>query len=541
MNSYIFGSKEIQQADKLLQYYVANGESAVLQDNNNLQQIYEQARNMPQGYGWQKVMDHETGTLVSADEIMRKYWVSGNPEESKRITDSIVTSGGFSAGNINLNQINQLALDSVFLGWGELSLLQQNAVVNTICSIMAESITGKWIELSSKNKDKKNANKIKELENELLKHDIKELMYKLCYKGVLLGTMYISPKLKGDDDYLAEELLLSKAKIKKGDLEEFLIIEPTWSVPVEFNMNNPRAPHFYKPNAFITFGKKIHQSRMKRLMFIEPCNLLQPIYLFGGVPMIQIMLPYIMDFINTKKEIVKIISRYNISILQTDLNKLATAGATVSGGIDGRMASLNKGRNNQGTFAIGLDEQFTQIQINTSGLTDLLQQQAELMSIIHRFPISKFFGQAPRGLNATGEFDANNFNEVINITQETKIRPILHYIISILQLNLWGDIDEDIVFDFVPLGALNESTQSQLKTDAVNRAISLVQAGMSDPSDMMENIKEQPDLMNEFQNLNIDKEAIAQKKQESEQMQQQAEAHDINTISDLDFIEWQEK
>lgn len=437
---------------------------------------------------WQKVVDSD-GKIVTADKVMAKHGFA--------VDATIPAPGGYTTGMVNLNQINGLALDNVFLGWGELSLLQQNCIVNNICTILANSMTEKWVEFHSTDKDK--ADKIEELEKSIKKFDVKELMNTAAYKAVLLGTSYVSPKLKGDDEDLKDELILDSSKIGKGDLEAIYVIEPTWIVPIEFNMVNPRADNFYKPQAYIVFGERLHESRMKRLMYIEPVNLISPMYLFGGQPVIQNILPYILDFINTKKQIVQIVSRLNTSVLQTDLTALKGFDAygkttTLAGNVKGRAAAFNALRNNFGLFLMDKNETFTQMQINTAGLEGILQQQGELLSLFTRIPVTYLFGQSPKGLNATGQLDAQVYNEMILAMQESKLRPILDYIFGIMQLNLWGEIDESISYNFVPLGSVDELTQSQLKDAKVNRLVNLANGGMADPVALMDVAVADPEL-----------------------------------------------
>jgi len=426
---------------------------------------------------WPLVMD-EKGKQVRADKIMKKHWLGDNMPNAN--------PGGY-GGNININQINSLALDNVFLGWGELSLLQTNCIIQNICSIMSQSMTEKWIKFRSRDETKQD--KIIELEKEFDRFKVKEIINKMLYNTMLLGTSYLNPKFKDDEEYQAEELIIDPIKIKKGSLEEFFVIEPTWVVPIEFNMVNPRMPNFYSPEAYILYGKRIHATRMKRTMFIKPLNLLSPMYLFGGIPPIQQILPYILDYLNTKKQIVQIISRFNLSIIQTNMNALGSAGVMK------RIQALNQLKNNSSVLMMDKEtEAFTQVQVNLTGLADLLQQQGEMLSLFSQIPVSKLFGEAPKGLNATGEYDAQNFNALIHTKQENDLRPVLDYISQIIQLNTFGEIDQDIEFDFNPLGELSDTLKSVMRNDKVTRAVNLVNAGIANPESMMELLASDPEM-----------------------------------------------
>jgi hypothetical protein len=77
-------------------------------------------------------------------------------------------------------------------------------------------------------------------------------------------------------------------------------------------------------------------------------------------------------------------------------------------------------------------------------------------------------------------------------------------VLDILQLNKFGELDEAIEYDFVPLGELNETAQSQLKTDKITRAVSLVDSGLADPVAMMESLQKDSDLADELGNYTPD-------------------------------------
>ncbi len=424
---------------------------------------------------WTKVLIN--GKWIPADEIMRQHGF--NPEKKARIGDSI---NSVNAPNVNINQINSLALDNVFLGWGELSLLQQNCLVQNICGIYAHFMTEKWVEFHSKDESKRD--KIVKLEQANTRLSVKKLMTEACYKTVLLGTGYVSPKLKNDDDDLANPLILDSSKIGKGDLEYIQIIEPTWIVPIDFNMSKPRLRNFYKPEAYILFGERLHYSRLHQLKFISPVNLISPIYLFGGIPLIQLLLTGILNFTNTNKEIVQFISRYNLNLLGTNMNQLANENNPL---VKARMAVFEQARNNWGTLLYDKQtEEFTQMQLNVSGLTDVLQQQGEFLSLLSRIPVTYLFGQTPRGLNATGQLDAQMFNENILALQEAKLRPTLEWLFNIIQLSEFGEIDDDISFTFVPLGSMDEKTQAEINLIKQQVYTGFVQNAMADPQAMMD-------------------------------------------------------
>ena len=404
--------------------------------------------------------------------------------------------------SIDFSQINDLAINSTFLGWGELSLLQQNETINNICTVLSDSLTEKWIKIISNSEN--NKEKIKELTKEFEKFNVQKIINECVYNTFLFGTSYLSIKLKNDENDLINSLPLhNDLKIKKGDLEYINTIEPTWVVPIDFNMNKPRLKNFYKPQSYNVFGDKIHNSRLLQMIYIKPCNILSPMYLFGGIPLSQLLLIFVLNFQNSNQQINQIISRFNTNILKTNIDVLSNVseidemGVSMnqSSSINQRLANFIQYKDNHGVFLLGEDEDFKQIQIPLNGLKDLLQQQAEFISLISRIPVSKLFGQAPNGMNATGEFDAKNFNQSIESTQQKMIKPILDKIIKILMLNLWGEIDNSISYEFNEIGNIDEIDNENIKNNKVNRASQMIASNIINPNEAKQHLSTHNDIL----------------------------------------------
>jgi len=464
-----------------------------------------------------KELQNQVGLQTKLDSIGK--WGDVLTKDGVMSADKAMAKAGFvcdsspmlsaSLNSNPINQINTLALDNFFLGWGELSLLQQNKLLESICSLFADSMTSKWIEFRS-NKGNK-SKRIKELEVEFERLKVREVIRDCIYKTMLLGTGYIAPKIADDEDDLNSQLYPASWKVPKGSLQYLKTIEPTWVVPIEFNMDQPRKLNFYEPQKYNVFGETIDRTRMMKMMYIKPVNLLSPQYLFGGIPLVQTILPYVLDFLNTKREIVNIVSRINTSILKTNPNALhgmSDYGKTMSnaGGVKRRAEQFVATRNNFGLFLLANDEEFEQIQIQLNGLVDVLQQQAELICLFIQTPVTKIFGQAPRGMNATGEYDEKNWIEKISNLQSTMVRPVLQNIFELAMINIWGKIDDSIIFEFIKLGESDPEQESKIKDGEVNRIVSLVQSTIISAQEARKHLAECEDL--DFNELEMEQGAI---------------------------------
>ena len=81
-------------------------------------------------------------------------------------------------------------------------------------------------------------------------------------------------------------------------------------------------------------------------------------------------------------------------------------------------------------------------------------------------------------MNSTGEFDENNFHQNMESKQENLVAPIIKYMFEQIQVSKYGFIDEDITFEFNPLGVVDEETESKLKTEALDRIMEIASLGI---------------------------------------------------------------
>lgn len=79
-------------------------------------------------------------------------------------------------------------------------------------------------------------------------------------------------------------------------------------------------------------------------------------------------------------------------------------------------------------------EEFTKIQTSFSGIGDVLDRSANLVAAVTEIPVTLLMGQAPAGLNATGDVDLRTFYDRIKSDQENEAKPRLERLIQLLRL-----------------------------------------------------------------------------------------------------------
>jgi hypothetical protein len=123
-------------------------------------------------------------------------------------------------------------------------------------------------------------------------------------------------------------------------------------------------------------GRMVHASRMKQLVLYSVPDMLKPSYNFGGLSLIQMMLPYVMNWESVRDDIPRIIMSFRTYVWKTDMETYLQDKSQ----FDKRLDTLVYGKNNHGVLAIGKDlETLTQMNTALTGLNDLLVQQQKLL------------------------------------------------------------------------------------------------------------------------------------------------------------------
>jgi len=84
-------------------------------------------------------------------------------------------------------------------------------------------------------------------------------------------------------------------------------------------------------------------------------------------------------------------------------------------------------------------------------------------SAVSGIPLIVLLGITPSGLNASSEGELRVFYDLIHAMQESLFRDKLKRIIDFVQLNLYGNVDPAIGFEFEPLWSLDEKGEAEVR------------------------------------------------------------------------------
>lgn len=363
------------------------------------------------------------------------------------------------------NSLTNLAFNQgyAFLGYPYLAELAQVAEYRLISEVISTEATRKWITMKSSSEQDDKAEKIKELEKEFERLGVRAAFQTMSMQDGLFGRahLFLDTGQTSDGKEMITpigdggEFTQKKFKGKKGWLRALKSVEPVWTYPMNYNASDPLADNWYRPEVWYVMSKAIHVSRLLTFVAKPVPDLMKPAYSFGGLSLTQMAKPYVDNWLETRQSVNDIIQAFSVMVLKTDMSVMLQEGN--GDGLFNRADLFNNLRNNRGLMMVDKNsEEFANVSAPLSSLDKLQAQAQEHICSVSRIPLVKYTGLSPSGLNASSDGEIRAFYDTIHAYQEQFFGPHLTTVFKLAQLNIWGQVDEDLTFDYQPLWEMDE-------------------------------------------------------------------------------------
>lgn len=380
---------------------------------------------------------------------------------------------------------------SGFPGYSYLAQLQQRSEYREPSATIATEMTRKWITLQGSTEGD-HGKRIEDLNLMLEDFNIRELIRQCIEKDGFFGRCQLYAAIKGAEGKKDEPLLLDKRAFEKNTLQYFKVVEPMWTTPRGYNTTDPTAPDFYKPRSWYMMGETVHASRMHTFISREVPDMLKPAYNFGGISLSQLIEPYVYQWLRTRDAISDLIHNFSVLCLATDL--VAALQADESGGeLYKRVQMFLNNRDNRGLMVLNKDtEELTQVAVPLSGLSDLQAQAQEHMSCPTHIPLVKLTGITPAGLNANSDGEIRVWYDYVVAQFVAHYLPGVQWVVNMLQINRWGDIDKGIKVVPEPLHEPTAVEAAAIRKSDAERDVSLISVGVITEDESRQRLSNDP-------------------------------------------------
>ncbi len=154
-----------------------------------------------------------------------------------------------------------------------------------------------------------------------------------------------------------------------------------------------------------------------------------------------------------------------------------------------RAAAMEGARSIARTTLIDSEEEYKRETTNVTGLSDLLERLAERLASAAQMPVSLLFGQAPGGLNASGDTDVRWFYDQVAAWQNRKLRHQIEYFARLLFLAkrtspTGGKVPDDFEVRFPQLWQPSDSEAAQARYTQAQADCAYVAAGVLTPEEV---------------------------------------------------------
>lgn len=398
-------------------------------------------------------------------------------------------SSGLAMDSVPMAEMASWAMDASpfteglgFLGYGYLAELTQRSEYRRISEIWAAECTRKWIKLKGDNPER-----IAKLEEAMTHFGVREKFREAAEIDGFMGRSHIYLDF-GDAEGLENPLAHTPETIPVDSLKNLKVVEAYWVYPLRFNTTNPLADDFYAPTQWQVMGQSVHNSRILTFVGRELPDMLKPVYMFGGLSLSQMAKPYVDSFIRNRTSVGNLLYSFSTMVLATNMSSmLAPDGA---GELMRRIQAYTFGRDNSGLMLVDKEtEELTNVSAPLGTVDKLLAQSQEQISSVVGIPLVVLLGVTPTGLNASSEGELKAFYAHIRGYQEKTFQAPLNTILRVLQLNLDGEVDEGLTFEFVDLWELDEEAKARVRQTQAQVDGEYLDRGVLDGEEVRERLK----------------------------------------------------
>lgn len=239
------------------------------------------------------------------------------------------------------------------------------------------------------------------------------------------------------------ELPFNINNVQPGSYRGMVQVDPYWMSPILDGAaaSQPDSMYFYEPTWWLINGKRYHRSHLAIFRNGEVADILKPSYLYGGFPVPQQIMERVYGAERIANEAPLLALTKRTMVYKTDTAKAASNFNVFSSVV----AKWSRFWSNNGVRVIGEDDEIQQIDTSLSDFDNMTMTQYQLVAAGANVPSTKLLGTAPKGFNATGEYDESNYHEELESLQTHDLSPMVdrHHMLCVASAR-WATDEERV-------------------------------------------------------------------------------------------------
>lgn len=293
---------------------------------------------------------------------------------------------------------------------------------------------------------------------------LKEKLNRLMINGRIYGTSFLV--FITDDDLPDRPLKMER--LREGSLKNMFVVDRYYAQIEAYNYNlydknygNPEIYRFTLPN---WTSINVHHSRVIRYDGVKPISNVyssSPYERDWGLSIYVDALKEIFRDEGLTKNTENLVYENSIPVVKTSYLRDSLenpGGAEVP--MDVYSNEIAKYKSSYRTLYLNEDDEFTRVNIPFTGIPEIFDRFSKRLAAVADIPATRFWGQPPIGMNATGESDMANYAAMVCSHQENSLRPMLNFVDKIMIKT--SGLNKEFKFSFPSLIDLSDLQRAQV-------------------------------------------------------------------------------
>ena len=282
--------------------------------------------------------------------------------------------------------------------------------------------------------------------------------------------------------------------IGKGGLK-YLTVFTRYQITSDRLQNDPTKPNYGEPELYRLTGEGasvlIHPSRVVRFIGKEIPTAHAVMTDRWGDSVLTAVDQTIRDCTAGQQGIATLIQESSVDVFKYEnfMNLISTKEGEAKLLKRQSLVQLSKSINR--SVAMDTKDEWEQKTVSFAGLTDIQNLLLQIVSGAADIPATRMIGQAPQGMNATGDSDMRNYYDRISGEQELTLRPCLDKLFAVIVRSALGSYPAGLKYKFRPLWQLSEKDAAEVNNKNAQTAKLYDEAGLVDPDVLRLGVKSQ--------------------------------------------------
>lgn len=383
-----------------------------------------------------------------------------------------------------------------FIGYQNAAFLAQHWLIQKACETPIDDAIRNGYDITTSDGDDLDEGALKILKRWDRKVGIMGQLRDFGTKGRIFGLRLALFEVASDDPNYYE-MPFNPEGVKPGSYRGISQIDPYWVAPIldAEAAGVPSAKHFYEPTWWQVGSKRIHRTHLVLFKYADPPDVLKPLYLFGGIPLPQMIMERVYAAERTANEAPALALSKRTTVWLTDM-------ADVMANSEKAQQNLQNWIAYRDNFGIKLGDkngdEMQQFDTPLAEFDSLIMTQYGLVAATAGTPICKLLGTTPGGFAATGAYEEASYHELLESTQERDLTPLVerhHELVMLSEVipRFPKLRDTEIVVKWHELDALTHVEQSTVNLNKAQTDNALIAAGSLTPQDSRQRIASDKD------------------------------------------------